>query len=259
MQGTLKSLGIACAFLALSACATRPPQSKFADWKFDGAKHGVVVFGLAASNPLPPSSPFDNFESWEVRFDTWPPTTLDEMIAKMPEGKFRAENAAFVLKKGWTGIGVTRGGPFDQSEEDPPRVAELRYFAKFITDDKTYYLKHVSVAHKKTWVKRGSIYTTTFASATDSQLTDETLESKLKSGRIPNFQLKRGEIIYVGNFYFDVPYHEEKMPRFIRYEIDETAARAYLAKNPTIKGEMTTRPILGTFKGEGTNRTEDVQ
>lgn len=83
---------------------------------------------------------------------------------------------------------------------------------------------------------------TQFLGGSDSMFTSSDVEKKKAANKIPWFEVKAGEIAYVGDFMFDITDDKARL-REVAY--DEDAARKTLMLFPEIKGDLAVRQLSG--------------
>jgi hypothetical protein len=164
--------------------------------------------------------------------------------------KLTRTQADAIVQNGLTDIFAQRPPlPIDDLGIPEPAMEGVRYFIRAATAE-THYLKEIRVERlnnkqlsRNVRSLETTVIHTTYARDGASTLLNANTDQLIKANAVPNFRIKPGEIVYIGDFYIDLAKEITQRSRIVKYELNEDAARRHLALHPNIKGTMRTQKL----------------
>ena len=222
MGRVLVRLGVAC-LLACGACVPAPQpgyDSNVAPRETaggTGSPRGIVVLGLVLSEHSR-SSPLlvRKRKNWAV---TW--RRLDD-----DSGQLQPDGPAILARRGTSCTAIL----VEVAACNPDhRVVE---YAVFAVPPGTYMLEKVQHAD----------FTTPFTTTRNSHLFERDAPSNKARGDVPWFEVKGGEVVYIGDFVFDIT---SKVARLVEIRRDDAGATRAMARYPKVQGAPRFRAVAG--------------
>ena len=220
MGCVLARLGLA-ALLACVACVPAPQpgfESNVAPRQTaggTGSPRGIVVLGLVLSQHSRSTLLVRKRKNWAV---AW--RRLDD------SGQIQAGGPAILARRGTACTAIV----IEPTGCNPDHsVVE---YAVFAVPPGTYMLEKVQHAD----------FTTPFTTPPDSPLFERDAPSNKARGDVPWFEVGAGEVVYIGDFVFDIT---GKVARLVEIRRDDAAAAEALARYPKVEGRPRFRAVAG--------------
>jgi hypothetical protein len=223
---------LVCALAALAGCGTKPPrppaQEVLAPTDADRA---YVVYGLASDGPAYAyfGMQFDFFEVTWVGPWTGSPRAVELNSKQREIYDLPIHGQRPLISPRAPAETVALWGA------EPP-ISEPRYFLASVLPG-TYFMSQATAR----WGGNNTL-TMEYLPRSNAAYIQEVLAS----GRVPQFTINAGELLYIGNFHFKV---DGRAPLLSKYELDKAAAEQFVKRYPNLSSPLTAREILKPARG----------